>query len=175
MNLKKKTVSLLAAALLLLTSCAERTAETVPPSPAGAPESVLSAAPAAIDTVETAPEAEMRERETAKLTPMREGELPRIIRDETTGAKISANTLILSLDPEAGEEAVDAVLAAYGLEVLYRYESFGMMAVKLPAPLPSRSLDDLIARLEAEPGILAAMKDGVSDPDGGPAHTDGLD
>ena len=173
--MKKKMTSLLAAALLLLASCAEGTAETVLPSPDGIPEAVLTAAPAPTAGGQTAPEAEPREREMAKRTPMQEGELPRIIRDETTGAKISANTLILSLDPEAGEEAVDALLDAYDLEMLYRYESFGMMAVKLPAPLPSRSLDDLIARLEAEPGILAAMKDGVSDPDGGPAHTDGLD
>ncbi len=79
----------------------------------------------------------------------------------TYSQEYSPNTLIISLEQNVSDEAVYALASRYDMEVIYLYENFDMCAVKLPQRLSDQQFARLIKRLEKEPEVVAAMRDGI--------------
>ena len=87
-------------------------------------------------------------------------------REQAGPAAYSPNTLILSLEEGVSDSDIYALATRYDMEVLYLYKNFNMCALKLSEKLSDRQFDQLFARLEQEPGVIQAMRDGIMQLDG---------
>ena len=82
-------------------------------------------------------------------------------RATSVSPEYSDNTLLLSLEAGVSEADIQDLAARYDMEVLYIYQNFNMCALRLPERLDDQRFDRLIERIEKEPGVLQAMRDGI--------------
>ena len=90
--------------------------------------------------------------------PSESADLPGILTDGS-GRKYSANTLIVSLDGAADEEAARDMARRHGTEVVYFYTILSGMAVRAGRNLTEKELDALAEAFEAEPGVTGVSRD----------------
>ena len=76
-------------------------------------------------------------------------------------------TVIISMDPDMTEEAIQALLKKYNLSLVYKYSNFNMIAAQLPTAISEEEMAKLLNQLSAEDGVLGAERDSVLNLDDG--------
>ncbi len=74
----------------------------------------------------------------------------------TAQGEVSASTLIIFFDPQAGDKPLLKAVADYGATVIYRYNTMSGMAIALPQGAP---LDKAKAHFEQVQGVLGVSYD----------------
>ena len=68
----------------------------------------------------------------------------------------SPNTLIISYDSATGTAALDKAIAAYGAEVIYRYNNIHALAIRIP---DGKNIHQAIDYFKQVPGVTAVNRD----------------
>lgn len=77
---------------------------------------------------------------------------------DKTGQEYSNDTLIISVDENTSQLAINEFFKANNLEIIYQSDNFNIYTVKLQSPMTSDELDKYISELEKNENILAVNK-----------------